>query len=776
MVPRDGTVRTRNLISFAILGVLNNLVFALSNASAGGVLPGAIGLVYIINTAPGLLIKIIAPLWITLGSYDFKISLIGLSLAVNLCVLLIPGVPTWLALLGIALGDTGSSAGEATCMALTQFYAQPQRHISFFALGTGFAGVCGYGIKMYVLPLCGSAGQLALGVVLILAYWMTYFLLLDTPWVDAKEASSTAVSSAVQARCGGGGAEAGGGGGERCSILSAASYSLLEPGGAAIAGGPMANLNSAGAGGGGGGGGGSRRSSHDGEGDSSHDSATEDEGDTIILHLGHGGSRPVVGYTRLRGEAHSANGGAAAGGSMGAREALAAQPPSISGRLGLIAATGNGIASSAPAESLATIPGSPSTHSRRDDTNNSAGSGAQQAVAMPRRLTWPPPSSTAAPAPAPSQPQPPQQPPPAPPPPSPPPPPPPPLTNNSGDSAKPPLRPPPPPADFGGGGGGGDPAATPEILRPVRQRLNSDGMTRRTISDATLAANATSTKLPRIVSGHRLAVSDSSLPAFLSASSQSSSPYAQRLGVPLVNSLSNNVQRIKSSVFGASQSSLISFASSEKELSRADDVLQGRGGLRIAGPCERMRIAYELRKYMLPLSLVFWSEYACQSGAWTAFALPMVKELDDPEARNRAYQFFNLMYQVGVLLSRASGLCFTIPRPVLLSLVALQIALLAAFVSDAATQIWVGYTLGAPALLVGLIGGALYVQTFLAVDRELPAEKREAALATCTCGDTAGVLAGEFTGLLMQWCLFERLSLPASGQCPMPITPVSGMR
>ena len=154
----------------------------------------------------------------------------------------------------------------------------------------------------------------------------------------------------------------------------------------------------------------------------------------------------------------------------------------------------------------------------------------------------------------------------------------------------------------------------------------------------------------------------------------------------------------------------------------------------------------------------------------------MVKELDAPEARNRAYQFFNLMYQVGVLLSRASGLCFTIPRPVLLSLVALQIALLAAFVSDAATQVWVGYTLGAPALLVGLIGGALYVQTFLAVDRELPAEKREAALATCTCGDTAGVLAGEFTGLLMQWCLFERLSLPASGQCPMPVTPVSGSR
>ena len=92
--------------------------------------------------------------------------------------------------------------------------------------------------------------------------------------------------------------------------------------------------------------------------------------------------------------------------------------------------------------------------------------------------------------------------------------------------------------------------------------------------------------------------------------------------------------------------------------------------------------------------------------------------------------------------------------------------MLAAFYYDASVQLWVGYSLGLPAMLVGLIGGALYVQTFLAVDRELPAEKREAALATCTCGDTAGVLVGEFTGLIMQWCLYGTLGLVANGQCP----------
>ena len=129
------------------------------------------------------------------------------------------------------------------------------------------------------------------------------------------------------------------------------------------------------------------------------------------------------------------------------------------------------------------------------------------------------------------------------------------------------------------------------------------------------------------------------------------------------------------------------------------------------------------------------------------------------------------MYQVGVLLSRASGLVMIIPRPLLNGLVVVQVGLLFAFGADAATQAVTGYMLSLPALGVGLIGGALYVQTFLAIDREVPPDQREAALATCTCGDTAGVLAGEFAGLVMQACLFERLRLPASFACPVRIVP-----
>ena len=233
--------------------------------------------------------------------------------------------------------------------------------------------------------------------------------------------------------------------------------------------------------------------------------------------------------------------------------------------------------------------------------------------------------------------------------------------------------------------------------------------------------------------------------------------------------------RIKESVFGASQSSLNEVIGSDAELNRASHVLRGRVSVNTdphdgAGVCARMGLLGELSTYMVPLFLVFWAEYACQSCAWTAFALPEPRRIDDAGSRLNAYHTFNLLYQCGVLVSRASGMLFTLPRPVIHALVVLQVALLVAFVGDAATQTITGWPLHAGALAVGLIGGTLYVQMFLLVDREVPPAKREAALATCTCADTAGVLVGEFTGLLAQLCLFDHLNLPARGHCPWPMS------
>ena len=47
------------------------------------------------------------------------------------------------------------------------------------------AGVCGWGLRIFVLPAVGDFGSVVVSLLLILSYLAVYFLVLDTPWVDA---------------------------------------------------------------------------------------------------------------------------------------------------------------------------------------------------------------------------------------------------------------------------------------------------------------------------------------------------------------------------------------------------------------------------------------------------------------------------------------------------------------------------------------------------------------------------------------------------------------
>ena len=184
---------------------------------------------------------------------------------------------------------------------------------------------------------------------------------------------------------------------------------------------------------------------------------------------------------------------------------------------------------------------------------------------------------------------------------------------------------------------------------------------------------------------------------------------------------------------------------------------------------EKLRLLARLcRVYVLPLVVVYWAEYAMQAGAWTVFALP-AGALDSPTARSRAYQALNLAYQIGVFISRSAGKLCSLSTLALWGAALAQVGLLALFVAIGATQAWVGPSLLAPALVVGLLGGTLYVQTCLAIDRTLPARERELALATVSVGTPIGILAADATGLLLQWCLFRVRHLPIAhggGWCP----------
>ena len=67
---------------------------------------------------------------------------------------------------------------------------------------------------------------------------------------------------------------------------------------------------------------------------------------------------------------------------------------------------------------------------------------------------------------------------------------------------------------------------------------------------------------------------------------------------------------------------------------------------------ERLHNTMKLWKYMIPLFLVYFAEYATQSGTWAAIGFPITSKT----ARNTFYEYANFTYQIGVFFSRSSGL------------------------------------------------------------------------------------------------------------------------
>ena len=432
MAPASRLLPSRLVIGCFLMGTINNLTFVITNSSATDILPGHVGIVYIINTLPELIVKGTAPWWWHYSGYGAKFLFAGACFGANL-VLVSAGLhlPTGWVLLGVVFADLGGGLGEASMLALSQSYAEPQAALSAWSSGTGAAGVLGYVLSMHVLPHLGEMGKLVFAALLLAAYWFTFFVLL--PRAD-------------------------------------------RPVGTASMGGPL--LSSA--------------------------------------------------------EGMPAGGEAA-------REA------------------------------------------------------AEQCAVS---------------------------------------------------------------ASFDGDGACGDEAA-------------------------------------------------------------------------------GNVQ------VAAEDSPAAPLSTGEKFAMQA-----------------------KLVPYVLPLMQVYWSEYAIQAGAWTSFSFD--GPLDSPAARTRAYQQLNLFYQIGVLVSRSAGRLFTLSLPLLWAAAWAQVAMLVLFVADGALQLWVGPSLVLAAIIVGLFGGTNYIQSMLAIDRQLPPRMRELALATITIGAPVGILLADATGLLVQWCLFRYHAIHLDGGwCPV---------
>ena len=188
---------------------------------------------------------------------------------------------------------------------------------------------------------------------------------------------------------------------------------------------------------------------------------------------------------------------------------------------------------------------------------------------------------------------------------------------------------------------------------------------------------------------------------------------------------------------------------------------------------ERFQFITSLWPYMVPLFVVYVSEYAMQSGVWTAFALPSSRSqvstrVLEKSYRDRAYKILNFTYQVGVFVSRSSGLLFQPNVATLWMMPTLQCGLWIFFYAIAIQHFMYGYILLLPAFVTGLLGGAVYVNAFTLIDKNLLPEYRELALSATAFACDAGILLGNVSGLFCQFCLFQSMNIHVddSGTCP----------
>jgi len=186
---------------------------------------------------------------------------------------------------------------------------------------------------------------------------------------------------------------------------------------------------------------------------------------------------------------------------------------------------------------------------------------------------------------------------------------------------------------------------------------------------------------------------------------------------------------------------------------------------------ERTRFGLKLWPTTGALFLVYFSEYALQSGVWASNgcveinAASTASELCFPHRsmgvpqptkkhRQDFYLYANWLYQVGVLVSRSSGPLFATPpsNAWLWAASGLQAVFLCLFAVDAATRYWYASSVLVMCVLVGLLGGGVYVHGFrrLSVGRE-----PELAMPVGALAADAGIVLANVMGLFLQAWLYE---------------------
>lgn len=164
-----------------------------------------------------------------------------------------------------------------------------------------------------------------------------------------------------------------------------------------------------------------------------------------------------------------------------------------------------------------------------------------------------------------------------------------------------------------------------------------------------------------------------------------------------------------------------------------------------------------LQSFIMPLSAVYFGEYTINQGVLgtlTRFGGWHNKTLNGRDKSHRLYVWFNLMYQVGVFVSRSSiefvriNSLWSLAALQLLNLVLLSFCSIYALLPSASVASLVIFW-------EGLLGGACYVNAFWKIRTAIPTEHREWAMATTTVGDSIGIALAALAGIWLEQLILQ---------------------
>ncbi|WYZ43371.1 hypothetical protein EsH8_VI_001070 [Colletotrichum jinshuiense] len=151
--------------------------------------------------------------------------------------------------------------------------------------------------------------------------------------------------------------------------------------------------------------------------------------------------------------------------------------------------------------------------------------------------------------------------------------------------------------------------------------------------------------------------------------------------------------------------------------------------------------------YMLPLLLVYIAEYTINQGVAPTLLFPLAST---PFKEFREfYPLYGFLYQLGVFISRSSTPFYRIHHlylPSFLQIINLVVLTLHA-IFDFIPSVYIVFVI---IFWEGLLGGAVYVNTFAEIMEKVPSEDREFSLSATSVSDSGGICIAGFLGIIME--------------------------